>query len=195
MFYCALVFSVSAVQFCPCATAGPTPRRQCMAHQYFNTTKCYTFFPRSIRLHTLALFHVSYYWFTIFVSLYVWLQGHLTWNEKRERSFSNMYINCNFKYLLSSFAFHRYQLFTYCYNAMYIYVHIYNILNATKIITKERWKFLLWKYVNITNAQCTSGILNEENISKRREKETFYSLSISIFSYLMHTAIASHGIS
>ena len=40
-----------------------------------------------------------------------------------------------------------------------------------------------------------SGILNKEKISKRRGKETFFSLSISICSYLMHTAIASHGIS
>ena len=41
-----------------------------------------------------------------------------------------------------------------------------------------------------------SGILNRENISKKKGKRNFsLSNSISIFSYLMHTAIASHGIS
>ena len=117
MFYCALVFSVSALQFCPCA-AGPTPRRQCMAHQYFNTTKCYTFFPRSIRLRWP--FFMLVITGAQFLSLYVWFQGHLTWNEKRERTFQICTLTAISNIYFFSFAFHRYKFYTDCYNAIFI---------------------------------------------------------------------------
>ena len=49
----------------------------------------------------LALFHVSYYWFTISKPLCLTSRTpYLEWKKRKE--FSNMYINCNFKYLLLS---------------------------------------------------------------------------------------------
>ena len=57
---------------------------------------------------------------------------------------------------------------------LYIFISIENIKCNKYYYKTKRKIILLSKYVNISNAECTSGILDKENISKRRGKETFY---------------------